>query len=93
VSLLTTSAWVEGPVDEFHRWFEEVLAKRGLSAADALWLLRGVDDRIHSANVHQWKAGRSVPSNGQQVSIARVFGELPPALADPLGGDPRRSPP
>lgn len=89
MSLLAASVRVRDPADDFREWFEELLAKRGLSAADALWLLRGVDEHIHSTTVHQWKAGRSVPSYGHLVTIARVFGELPPALTDPLRVDPR----
>jgi hypothetical protein len=90
VSLLTTSAWVEGPADEFRRWFEEVLAKRGLSAADALWLLRGVDDRIHSTDVYQWTTG-SPCRRTDTWSRSRGSSAAPPALADSLGGPPGAS--
>ena len=88
MSLLATSVQPLDGTDDFARWFEELLVRRGLSAADALWLLRGLDEDIHSTTVHQWRGGRAAPSYEQLVTIARAFGELPPALTEPLRDAP-----
>ena len=88
MSLLATSVPVRDGADDFARWFDELLVRRGLSAADALWLLRGLNEDIHSTTVHQWRGGKTAPSYGELISIAEAFGELPPALTEPLRGDP-----
>lgn len=89
MSLLATSARIHDPVDDFQVWFDDLLERRGLSSADALWLLRGEDEDVHSTTVRQWRTGKVTPSYGHLVTIARVFGELPPALTDPLRVDRR----
>ena len=89
MSLLATSARIHDPVGDFQVWFDDLLERRGLSSADALWLLRGADEDLHSTTVRQWMTGKATPSYGHLITIARVFGELPTALIDPLRVDPR----
>ena len=85
--LVATTNGTENQAEEFHQWFRDLLRRRGITQAEAAWML-STTGRFHPGTIEQWARGKQTPSYRALVSIARAFGELPPELVEPLRAEP-----